>query len=295
MNPSTLLLRPLRVGQSVAVLAALSLFTASLDGCAPVQSALSPPAPALALDPADPCRADREEFAKSKTYFTDEIVTGVATGAVIGALGGVALALVTHSNVGTGALIGGGAGAIGGGTTAYARVMTEKAKDQNELANNINNDLVKEGNEIDHTSATFARLRQCRFTQAQMIKQQTRRHQLDRPAALQQLAYQQDRFNEEIKLAHEYDLTMVKRSAQFSDAAAQIKQDEADAARRQAAANEAAANQAALVKVAATKSIPEKRASFDKSVTSAESSSKLAFNLDSNAKLTAILRQVSHV
>jgi hypothetical protein len=51
----------------------------------------------------------------------------------------------------------------------------------------------------------------------------------------------------------------------------------------------AAPSRIAQVDRAASVSVPEKRASFDKTVASAQSSSKAAFDLDNNAKLGLLL------
>jgi hypothetical protein len=255
----------------IAVLATV----ATLAGCAqmPMQTASKPP---LAIDSADPCGAQRADFAKSKDYFTDQIVTGAVTGAALGALAGVGLALVTHSNVGTAALIGGGTGLLAGGTTAYTKTLAEKSKDQAEMAQHVNDDLRREGDEIDHTTAAFARLRSCRYQQAALIKAQVRRHAMTRPDGLTQIAFERDRFDEELKLAREYDIAMTKRGSQFDDAAKSLNENPTPAA----------APSAKLVSAAASVSIPEKRSGFDKSLVAAESSSKLAFDMDNNTKLT---------
>ncbi len=48
---------------------------------------------------------------------SDPLTRGV-TGGLIGAGAGAGVAAVTHGNVGTGALVGGGVGAVGGALTA---------------------------------------------------------------------------------------------------------------------------------------------------------------------------------
>jgi hypothetical protein len=231
---------------------------------------------ALAIDPADTCGPQRADFAKSKTYFSDQIIAGVATGAVIGAAGGLVVGLITHTNIAASTAAGAGLGAAAGGAASYSQVMAERSKDQAELARNVNGDLVKEGDEIDHSIASFARLRECRFYEAARIKSEARAHRLERTAAIAQLGYQRDRFDEEIALAHQYGVAMAKRGTEFQDAATTIGQ------------NSSPENAATvrLVKAEAAVEIPEKRRSFDRTIVAAEKSSKPAFDIDNTAKLT---------
>src|ERR1019366_468338 len=84
------------------------------------------------------------------------------------------------------------------------RPLPERARDQNELAYDMNQDLARESQEIDHSAATFGRLRACRFGQAQFVKNQARAGVLDRPTALARIAYHRDKFNEELNIAHEF-------------------------------------------------------------------------------------------
>src|SRR4051794_29008440 len=195
--------------------AAVSL---TLAGCQSPQG----PGAQLASDPGDPCRAERAAFAGSKTYFQDKIATGALTGAAVGAGLGALTGLAATGNL-RGALIGGLAGGavggIAGGTSAYYNTLAERARDQNELAYAMNQDLAREGQEIDHTTATFARLRECRFGQATFVKNQARQHILDRPTALARISYHRDHFDQELQIAHEFGLTMTRRTQQFQQAA----------------------------------------------------------------------------
>lgn len=243
------------------------------------------------MDATDPCRADRAAFAGSKTYFQDQIVSGAVTGAAVGAGVGALTGLAATGNL-RGALIGGLAGGafggVVGGSSAYYNTLAERARDQNELAYDMNQDLARESQEIDHSAATFGRLRACRFGQAQFVKNQAREHLLDRPTALARIAYHRDKFNEELNIAHEFGLTMAHRSQQFQQAANDLKTRPPVAAQG-APATRAEPARIAQVDRAASVSVPEKRASFDKTVASAQSSSKAAFDLDNNAKLGWLL------
>jgi hypothetical protein len=264
------------------------LFCFSLIGC---QTPPSGPGATLAMDPSDPCLQEREAFASSKTYFQDQIATGAVTGAAVGALSGALIGGLATGNwkgAGIGALAGGATGALVGGTSAYYHTLAERAQDQNELAYNMNQDLARESQEIDHTAATFGRLRACRFAQAWIIKTQARDHVLDRQVALARIAYQRDKFDQELQVAHEFGLTMARRGQQFQEAANEL-QTRPPVNAQGAPVARAAPARVAQVDRAATVSVPEKRQSYDNTVAAAAQSSKAAFDLDNNAKLSGLL------
>jgi hypothetical protein len=261
----------------------------ALAGC---QSPMGPGA-SLQADPSDPCMSERAAFAGSKTYFQDKIATGAATGAAVGAGLGALTGLAAGGNLKSalvGGLVGGAVGGVAGAGSAYYNTLAERARDQDELAYAMNQDLARETQEIDHTTATFARLRACRFGQAQFVKNQARNHQLDRPTALARIAYHRDRFAQEVGIAHQFGLTMAQRSQQFQEAANDLRT--RPPVTRGAVATRAAPTRVASVDRAASVSVPEKRASFDRTVASAERSSKAAFDLDTNANLSWLLPSV---
>ena len=272
---------------SIASLMAATLCF-SLSGC---QAPITGPGASLAADPSDPCQADRTAFAGSKTYFQDQVVSGAVTGAAVGAGLGALTGLAATGNL-RGALIGGLAGGavggIAGAGSAYYNTLAEHAADQNEVANDMNQDLARETQEIDHTAVTFSRLRACRFGQAQFVKTQARRHEIDRATALARIAYHRDKFNEELQIAHEFGLTMARRSQQFQDAANDLRAPR-PASATQAAPQPASPARVAQVNRAASVSVPEKRSSYDRTVASAETHSKAAFDLDSSASLSWLL------
>jgi outer membrane lipoprotein SlyB len=256
----------------------------TLSGCQGVTG----PGATLAADPNDPCQQQRTDFAGSKTYFQDKIITGAAVGAAVGAGLGALTGLIAGGNTKsalTGGLIGGAAGGIAGAGTAYYNTLSERAADQDEVAADINRDLAREADQIDHTLATFARLRSCRFGVAKDLKSAVKRHELDRTTALAQIAYQRTRFDEEIQVAHDMGLAMAHRGEQFQEAANDLR---APPPRPQTAVAPKPASRSAVAQVnrAATVSIPEKRASFDQTVASAQTASKTAFDLDSGGTLS---------
>jgi hypothetical protein len=81
---------------------------------------------------------------------------------------------------------------------------------------------------------------------------------------------------------------MARRSQEFQQAANDLRTRPPVTAQG-APAPRAAPARVAQVDRAASVSVPEKRASFDKTVASAERGSKAAFDLDSNASLSLLL------
>src|ERR1700722_418467 len=161
----------IRIATGPALAAMLCL---NLAAC---QTPPSGPGAELAADNSDPCQVQRSAFASSKTYFKDQIVSAAVTGAAVGGGMGALTGLAATGNL-RGALIGGLAGAavggIAGGSSAYYRTLSQRARDQNELAYAMNQDLSRESQEIDHTAAAFGRLRACRFAQARIVKNDAR-------------------------------------------------------------------------------------------------------------------------
>ncbi len=265
-------------------------FCLSLAGC---QAPVTGPGATLAADPTDPCQNERTAFASSKTFFQDQIVSGAVSGAAVGAGLGALTGLAATGNwrgALIGGLAGGAVGGVAGGSSAYYNTLAEHAQDQNELAYDMNQDLTRESDQIDHTAAAFGRLRACRFTQAEYVKDQARAHMIDRPTALARIAYHRDKFNEELNIAHEFGLTMARRSQEFQQAANDLRTRPPVAPQGSSApATRAAPARVAQVDQAATVSVPEKRQSFDNTVAAAQTSSKAAFDLDSNAKLSLLL------
>ena len=261
------------------------------------------PGASLTGDASDPCSRERSEFAGSKTYFQDKLVTsaalGAAGGAALGALGAVMSGGRDARSILTGAAIGGVVGGVAGAGSAYYNSLAERARDQEEVANYMNQDLATETDRIDRTTATFARLRTCRFSQARFIKDQFRSKAVDRTTGLARIAYHRDKFNEEIGIARQFGVSMANRNQQFQEAANALRTPPArqqvatgpmggptGGPARPVAARPASPQRVATVYRAASVSVPEKRAGFDRTVAAAERTSKPAFDIDSNASLS---------
>ena len=277
-----------RTTRSIAAATALALTATQLSGCAagmlmqgitPLGEMLMSGSRELKIDPNDSCALERTQFADARNFFTARIVEGTLLGGAAGAAGGALIGAMTH-NAGAGALIGLGAGALAGGAYGYYSTMNERYKDQETMARAINADLTKEGEQIDRTTATFARLRECRFAKAAQIKTQLRAKQITRPEAEAQLKYQSDRFTEEVALARQYGVNMQKRGDEFRDAAENMQRTDPSLATPTTARARRNATPAQQVLSSATETVPEKRSSFVAQVNNAEARGKVAFNLD---------------
>lgn len=255
---------------SVSLLASSALIVGSLSGCSSTNLFGSNN---LSVDPGDPCGSQRQHFAESQSFFTQEIVVRTATGALIGAGAGAAIGGATGGGRGagigalTGALVGGAAGFASG----YWDKLQQQQLDQQQLAQTINSDLRTESANIDHTTAAFATLRSCRFAEAQHIKADARRGLISRSEAESRLSQERTRFNQEVQVAEQAGVNMQKRDDQFTYAADNLRQ-----SRRPT-------RSASSISVAATETIPQKRNSFENTVKASEAQSSTAFSLDTSA------------
>jgi len=275
---------------AIASVAMLGLASLSLGGCAagaiggltPLGDMIMKEMRDLKVDPNDPCSIQRAEFAESKNFFTERIVEGAVMGGLIGAAGGAAIGAMT-GGAATGAMIGAGAGTLTGALYGYWTTMNQQHKDQETLARAINADLIREGQQIDRTTAAFAKLRECRFGRANLIRMELRAGKIGPVQAQAQMKYESDRFNEEMRVARDYGVNMQKRGDEFRDAAENLQRQ--DPALTAAPARRATARTPGQqVMAGATETVPEKRSSFVATVNQAEQRSKVAFALDATAK-----------
>jgi hypothetical protein len=101
--------------------------------------------------------------------------------------------------------------------------------------------------QFDHTRASFAQLRACRFAQAATIKAAVRDGKMPRDRAAQLLADEKRRFDEEVALARQYYGKMGEINDQFRDASDALVDDDPDAqsylnTRKKAAAQNSASS-----------------------------------------------------
>lgn len=229
----------------------------------------------LSIDPVDPCRKEREAFAGSKSYFSGGLKEGAKS-----------IMKDTFSTVAsvTGSVASSVAGSLGttdaGSGSPYLRSIAAHAQSYSQVAQRMSADLAHESHAIDHSSQTFGQLRACRFAQAREVKREVRQGKIDRAAGATTIEFHQDRFKEELQVAHEYGVDMARRGQEYQDAAHALHRSSSSGG-----SSQASAGQVAAAERAASVSIPEKRASYDKTVATAEQNSKVAFNIDSTVNL----------
>jgi len=241
----------------------------------------------LAVEPGDPCGAQRAAFADSQSYFTREIAVRALTGAVVGAGGGAAIGSLANGSNGalTGMIAGALTGAALGAMSGYFDQLQQQHLDQAQLAQTVNGDLQRESTQIDHTAATFASLRSCRFAEADAIKAQARRGYIPRAQAQSALAQERGWFDQEVEVAQKAGVNMQNRDQQFAYAADNLHAAPAPAPSHGSRARPAPTSAATAATVAATETIPQKRNSFETSVKTAQAQSASAFSLDTSTSM----------
>lgn len=272
--------------QAGLLIASLALVAASVSGCSQMPSGMFGGA-TLAVEPGDPCGAERAAFADSQSFFTREIAVRALTGAVVGAGGGAAIGALANGSSGalTGMLAGALTGAALGAMSGYFDQLQQQHLDQAQLAQAVNADLQRESAQMDHTAATFAALRSCRFAQADAIKAQARRGYIPRAQAQGALAQERGWFDQEVQVAQQAGVNMQNRDQQFAYAADNLHTAPPPAAPSRGRARPAPTSTAAAATVAATETIPQKRNSFETSVKTAQAQSASAFSLDTSTSM----------
>jgi len=108
--------------------------------------------------------------------------------------------------------------------SAYWQKLSQAGMDQGTLSQTVNQDLRSEVAGVDHTAATFASLRTCRFAQARYMKSDARRSAANCAEAQGRLARQRAWFDQEVAMAETVGVSMQKRDSQSAYAAEQLQQ-----------------------------------------------------------------------
>ena len=272
--------------RAAALLVSAALVCSPLPGCSQFPDGMVS-GQELTIEASDPCGAQRAEFDRSGSFFSREVAARTLTGAVLGAGSGALIGAIAGGGQGalSGALAGLAGGAAIGLASAYWERLQQTSLDQQTLSQTVNQDLRTESDSIDHTAATFANLRACRFAQAQQVKFDAGRGSISREEAQGRLARQRAWFDQEMVLAQRVGMSMQKRDAEFAYAAEQLHQpilpqphpsSGPSAVRMRSEPSIAAAT-------IATQTIPQKRNSFETAVGTAKTESATAFSLDTSA------------
>ena len=166
----------------------------------------------------DICYTSRNELRQSEHYYSKSIVEGAVVGGLLGAGAGALGAFIGGGNVSTAALIGGGVGVVAGGVGGYYLAKQKDIADEQALVASVKSDILVENGEIDRTAVAFARLRDCRFSNAERIKSDYKAGRLPRDKAINQLNELKLQFDQDIQMAQELGLKMNTRLTEFQDA-----------------------------------------------------------------------------
>lgn len=168
-------------------------------------------------DGSDVCRPQRVALDSTGNYFGEDLVKGVAIGAVGGALIG-GLATGNARGAIAGALAGGAAGAAVG----YWQAKVQQEKDQASLLRGIAADLTRENDSIDKTQLAFNQLIDCRKGEASRIRGELTAGRLTRPQAETAMAGVRQRYEQDIKIAQAISDKVQDRGANFLYANEQV-------------------------------------------------------------------------
>lgn len=183
-----------------------------LAGCAPGQ--FSTQSQRIAYDdPGDSCRPRVVALDSTGNFFGARILTGAAIGAGAGALAGGLIGQNWQS-----ALIGAGTGALLGGTVAYWSALQQQSQDQAVLDQRVSGDLIRENDAIDRTQFAFDRLTDCRYRQAESVREAYHAGRLDHAQAEAEMAHLRALAAGDLQLAQLIDRQIDDRGAQFATA-----------------------------------------------------------------------------
>jgi hypothetical protein len=169
-------------------------------------------------DGSDSCYAEAQVLDNTGNFFTQDILTGAAVGAVGGGLiGGLA------SGSWKGALIGAAVGAVAGGAGGYWEALQKQdANNGAQEEQTVEGNLTTENNQISASQEAFNNDMDCRFQQAQTIRDQYASGALTHDQAVAQMANVKQWAARDVQLAQEIDNNIASRGAQFDTAVSNL-------------------------------------------------------------------------
>lgn len=166
----------------------------------------------------DLCYAEHRELANSQNFFAEEMIKGAVTGAILGGLTGA----IMSGGKGGAIAAGAASGAVAGGSMAYWQARQKDARDRYALAASIHGDLVRELQEMDRVSTTFAKVRACRTHHAQRIKADVRSGRISREQGRAQLQTLWLQYQSDIQVAESISGKMAERGASYRTASDEL-------------------------------------------------------------------------
>jgi hypothetical protein len=233
---------------SVSLMVAASL----LSGCA--QGQFSTQSARIGHDDGtDSCRAHLVALDSTGNYFGADILKGAAIGAAGGALAGGVIGRDWQS-----ALIGAASGAALGASVGYWSSLQQQARDQAGMLSQVRGDMTREGAQIDRTQIAFDQLMDCRFNQAQRIRDAYRAGRMDRATAVAQMGVIRQRAEQDLQVAKQINGQISARAEQFDVAANNLSPGTtAEIAARTPATRSVVVRQAAALKLTPDPAAPD--------------------------------------
>jgi|GEM_PF-830550 uncharacterized protein YcfJ len=164
-------------------------------------------------DGSDSCHAQAVALDETGNFFGQDILTGAAAGAVGGGLIG-ALAGGNLKSALIGAAVGGTVGAAGG----YWEALQQQQQSESQMDATVTNNLTTENAQINQTQLAFNNDMDCRFGQAQAIRQQYAAGQITQAQAETQMAQVKSLAQRDLTLAQTINGQIQSRGAQFDTA-----------------------------------------------------------------------------
>jgi hypothetical protein len=165
----------------------------------------------------DACGPQRAQLRSYQDYFYQSMATGAVAGAAAGGLAGALIGGNWQS-----ALIGAGAGAVVGAAGGYFAAKQHANGDPGQLSQSVYQDVSMENTQIDAVTASFLRLKDCRFQSAQLVKEDYKAGRLSREAAQAKLTEIRGLFNEDVAFAESLDAKMNERGNEYQYASTEL-------------------------------------------------------------------------
>jgi hypothetical protein len=173
---------------------------------------------------------------------------------------------------------------VGGSRMAKQRFASDAAA----LNDSVLKDVVDENQEIDKATLAFAKLRDCRFRAAAMVKEDFRAGRLTRASAVSQLDDLRRSFDTDLQIAEQVGAKMGERAKQFRYASDElIRQESGTSSFAEVESKRKAAPASKTAAVAsATQTNQLKQKAFADDVQVAKNKAQTAFSLEGQVGMT---------
>jgi hypothetical protein len=165
----------------------------------------------------DACAPQRAQLKSYQDYFYQSMAEGALAGAAVGATAGALIGGNWKA-----ALIGAGAGAVVGAAGGYLAAKQKATSDPVQLSQSVYQDISTENTQIDAVTASFLRLKDCRFQTAQLVKEDYRAGRISRDAAQAKLGEIRGLFAEDIAFAEALDAKINERGGEYQNASTEL-------------------------------------------------------------------------